>query len=232
MLTDTAAVSVTVTCLSDDAPEVDAGPDQTVDEGDVVAFSGTFTDTNGMDPHTLLWDFDDGETLTGTLTPTHTYADNGSYTVTLTVTDDHDRVGWDTLAVTVTNVAPAVDAGPDQVVGEGSAVAFSGTFTDAGTADTHTVLWDFGDGETLTGTLTPTHTYTRTGAYTVTLTVTDDDGGVGSDALLVTVEAGAGPAAVDAGPDQVTDEGSEVAFSGTFTGTGGTEMHTVPVGLR
>lgn len=61
VLTDTAAVSVTVTCLSDDAPEVDAGPDQTVDEGDVVAFSGTFTDTDGMDPHTLLWDFDEGD---------------------------------------------------------------------------------------------------------------------------------------------------------------------------
>ena len=37
-------------------------------------------------------------------------------------------------------------------------VLFSGSFTDPGTADTHTIEWDFGDGSpVVTGTLTPTH---------------------------------------------------------------------------
>ena len=40
--------------------------------------------------------------------------------------------------------------------------------------------WDFGDGETDTGTLTPIHAYADNGAYVVTLTVTDDDGGTSS----------------------------------------------------
>jgi hypothetical protein len=70
----------------------------------------------------------------------------------------------------------------------GSAVSFNGSFTNPGTLDTHTIVWNFGDGmPTVSGTLTPTHTYASGGNYTVTLTVTDDDGGVGSDNIAVTV---------------------------------------------
>jgi PKD repeat protein len=168
------------------APTVDAGPDQTVDEGDTVSFSGSFTDP-GADTHTIVWDFGDGSTAAGTLTPSHAYGDNGVYTVTLTVTDDDGGVGTDTLTVTVNNVAPTVNAGPDQTVHVDSDVSFSGSFTDPGVDDTHTKEWDFGDGGTATGTLTPIHVYDNVGVYTVTLTVTDDDGGVGKDTTTITV---------------------------------------------
>ena len=66
-------------------------------------------------------------------------------------------------------------------------VNFSGSFTDPGWLDTHTIEWDFGDGNTATGTLIPTHTYSNDGVYIVTLTVTDDDGGVGVDTITVSV---------------------------------------------
>ena len=218
--TDTATASITVNNV---APSVNAGNDQTVNEGDTVSFSGSFTDTGWLDTHTIEWDFGDGGTASGTLTPTHAYGDDGVYTVTLTVTDDDVGVGTDTLTVTVNNVAPTVEAGDDQTVDEGDTVSFSGSFTDPG-ADTHTIEWDFGDGGTATGTLTPTHAYGDNGVYMVTLTVTDDDVGVGSDTLAVTVNNVA--PTVEAGDDQTVNEGDTVSFSGSFTDPGA-DTHTI-----
>ena len=169
------------------APTVDAGVDLIADEGDVVLFAGSYFDPGILDTHIFDWDFGDGNSATGTLTPSHIYGDNGIYTVTLTVTDDDGGIGTDTLEVIVNNVAPSVDAGVDLEVNEGSELAFEGSFFDPGFLDTHTFDWDFGDGNFADGTLTPTHAFADNGIYTVTLTVTDDDGGVGVDTLTVTV---------------------------------------------
>ena len=77
------------------------------------------------------------------------------------------------ITVTVNNVAPVVEAGPDQTVNEGQTVNFAGSFVDPG-ADTHTIEWAFGDGTPVAGgTLTPAHAYADDGVYIVTLTVTD-----------------------------------------------------------
>ncbi|MCP4541931.1 MAG: tandem-95 repeat protein, partial [Chloroflexi bacterium] len=227
VLSDTATVNVTITCVND-IPQVEAGPDQTVDEGGTASFTGSFTDPDIGDTHTVVWDLGDGNTATDTLSPTHVYADNaasGAYTVTLTVTDSQSGVVSDTLLVTVNNVAPTVDAGPDQFTNEGTEASFTGIFTDPGVLDTHTIAWSFGDGYTATGALTPTHTYADDGAYTVILTVTDDDGGTDSDTLIVTVDNVA-PYAY-AGPDRSVDEGEDVLFDGSFVDPGTVDTHTI-----
>lgn len=82
------------------APTVNAGSDQQVDPGDLVQFSGSFTDLGGDDTHTYEWNID-GDIVTGTLTPTHTFNDPGIYQVTLTVTDSDGGVGVDTVEITV-----------------------------------------------------------------------------------------------------------------------------------
>lgn len=187
LVQDVGAPTPTATPTNTPTPTltVDAGPDQMADEGDEVSFSGTVTD--GLNTYTVEWDFGDGATASGTLTPTHTYADNGLYTVTLTVSVNGGAVGSDTLLVTVDNVAPAVGliTAPMDPLAVNNTTTASATFTDPGLLDTHTALWDWGDGNTSpgiveetggSGTVTGTHTYTMTGVYTARLTVTDDDG--------------------------------------------------------
>jgi PKD repeat protein len=169
------------------APVCDAGSNQLADEGDVVLFFGNYSDNCTADTHTIVWDFGDGFNVSDVLVPTHVYADDGVYNVTLIVIDDDGGIGTDTLEVTVNNVAPVCNAGFDQLVNEGDAVSFSGNYSDNGTADTHTIVWDFGDGSNSSDTLTPEHVYSDDGTYNVTLAVIDDDGGIGTDTLEVIV---------------------------------------------
>ena len=174
-----------IATISNVAPLAEAGSDKTANEGELVTFTGSFTDPGWLDTHTIDWDYGDGETDSGSLNPEHSYGDNGAYTVTLNVTDDDGGVGSDTLTATVQNVAPIVEAGPDQTVYVGADVQFNGYFTDPGWLDTHIIEWNFGDGNTTAGTIAPIHSYSVTGDYTITLTVTDDDGGVGQDTLNI-----------------------------------------------
>ena len=196
--------------------------------GDVVAFTGSYTDEDQADSHTYSWDFGDGSaSVTDTLTPSHTYADNGTYTVTLTVTDSAGNSSSGTVTVTVTNSAPVVNAGADQTVNTGNTVSFNGSFTDAGANDTHTITWDIdGDGTfDYTGSLTPTHVYQVAGSYTVTLQVTDDDGDAGSgDTLTIEVKVPdtVSPAVTILGDNPVT-----VELGAVYTDAGATALDTV-----
>jgi PKD repeat protein len=147
------------------------------------------TDLNEGDTHTYKWDLGDGSApVEGTLTPAHTYAEDGVYTVTLTVTDSDGLDISNTLTVTVRNLPPEVEAGSDVTAPANQAITFNGSFNDPGAQDTHTIHWDFGDGTTASGTLTSSHTYAAFGTYIVTLIVTDDDGGVSTDTLTVNVQ--------------------------------------------
>jgi len=213
--TDQDTATATITNVN---PTANAGANQTGVEGDLLSFTATATDPGAADTFTYLWDFGDGTPTSTQQTPTHTYADNGSYTVTLTVTDDDNGSDQDTATATITNANPVVNAGPNQTVSENSPVTFSGSFSDAGTGDTHTFLWDFGDGTTSTASLTPTHTYAAPGTFTATLTVTDDDSGVGSDTMNVTVQNLAPTVSIQA--PTTGNEGDLLTFTGSFTDGG------------
>ena len=99
------------------------------------------------------------------------------------------------MTITISNVIPLVEVIPDKTTANPcETISFSGSFfTDLGSGDTHTILWNFGDGTPLTSldTGTATYSYRESGVYTVTLTVLDDDGGVGSASIEITVRSSA-----------------------------------------
>lgn len=157
-------------------PTVSTGSNQSVNEGSQVTFKGTAT---GAGPLSYAWNFGDGATATGTLTPKHTYDDNGKYVVTLTVIDSYGLSTTKTCTVSVANVNPRPNALGTYSGIAGKAVQFTGIARDPSEADLaagFTYAWNFGDGKTGSGPV-PVHTYASANTYTVTLTVTDKDGG-------------------------------------------------------
>ena len=119
-----------------------------------------FTNTTipGDPPETTyLWAFGDGEISTDT-NPLHTYAEAGTYTVTLTA---HNGVFSDTYTDTVEVLALPV-AGFTYTIDQ-LTVVFTNTSQNA-----TSYLWDLGDGITDT-VANPVHTYAVEGTYTVTL---------------------------------------------------------------
>ena len=63
-------------------------------------------------------DWGDGHQSSG-LNASHTYANEGVYTVTVTVTDDDGGVGVDTLIVTIGNAPPVITSLPPRASGHG-----------------------------------------------------------------------------------------------------------------
>lgn len=181
--TDVTANTVQVV-IENVLPSVFAGDDVTVDEGDVVPLIGQFEDPGFLDNHTYDWDYGDGGD-SNALEAEHAYGDDGTYTATLTVSDD-DGAGSDSRVITVNNVAPVADLGDDRTVDEGEAFTLQGTFEDPGFLDEHTYTWDLGNG-VIADDRDAAITYDDQGSFTVTFTVSDDDGGTGSDSVLVTV---------------------------------------------
>lgn len=122
----------------------------------------------------------------GKIHATHTYRDNGAFQVSVTdnVSDSEIAV----MVITVNNVAPSLGAitAPFAPQANNIAVNISSLFADVGAADTHTAVWNWGDGTSSAGTVVETngsgstagsHAYAEPGVYTVKLTVRDDDGG-------------------------------------------------------
>ena len=83
------------------APTAYAGHNQRVLAGDRVYFSGEYSDAGIKDTHSVSWDFGDGTTAAGELSPAHVYNTSGVYTVTLTVTDGSGESGYDQTLVRV-----------------------------------------------------------------------------------------------------------------------------------
>jgi PKD repeat protein/methionine-rich copper-binding protein CopC len=110
-----------------------------INEGGQTTVNVTFEDPGSLDTHTYSIDWGDGQTTAGAaaghgFSGTHTYADNGIYTVKVTVTDDDAGVGMGMATITVNNVDPTLNVVGNQTVSEGALLSLTdiGSFTDPG----------------------------------------------------------------------------------------------------
>jgi endonuclease G len=198
-----ATVFVTVNSVNDPPTAFISAPATGV-EGTSISVSGSATDIDDGESFTFAWTVTKNGSpyASGSGTPySFTPDDNGTYVVTLTASDAHGGSGVAASSIDVSNVAPVITSvsGPTAPLALGTTASISVTYTDAGSADTHTATFTWDDGNTSSatcaaGTCTASHTYAATGVYGVSVVLSDDDGGTASGAFnyVVVYDAASG----------------------------------------
>jgi PKD repeat protein len=163
------------------------------------------------------WTFESGTPPSSVeASQTVTFAVAGTYTVTLTVTDNEgasDDVSQEiTVTTGTTNTPPTASFQLPATCTAGTPCGFHSTSTDAdGTIAPEGTAWDFGDTGVGTG-IDVTHTYEEAGTYTVTLTVTDNLGATATTTQQLTVS--------EPTSQNCTTTGTEVHCSLTMNASG------------
>ncbi len=193
--TDT--VDVVVTAGGQQPPViVEAAADVTSGDAPLeVWFHAVANDPDGPESALIYrWDFGDGGSALGDEAE-HTYEEGGTYTATLTVTDQAGQTATRTFTITVEdgagNEPPTVDAAALPSSGPAPLqVLFTAQGSDPD-GDVVTYAWNFGDGSSGTG-RRARHTYTANGTYTATVTAKDSAGNTATDTVQIVVGNPAG----------------------------------------
>ncbi len=120
----------------------------------------------------FLWNFGDSTTSAST-NPSHTYTQEGTYTISLTVTDLNGCDSTYTRPDYVVVADPVADFGADNTFAPCPPLLVA--FGDSSTSDVQSWQWNFGDGAAST-LQQPSHVYSAPGVYDVTLVVTSQLG--------------------------------------------------------
>lgn len=161
-----------------------------------------FSSAGSVDPDGFIerfeWNFGDGSPVSSAPFPSHTYTTGGTFTATLTVTDDGGKTAVSPVVIVVT---PPANLPPVAVVnasGLSGKVPFTVNVDSNASFDADgsiaSYLWKFGDGAQAT-TASASHTYPVVGTYVLTLTVTDNNGAVDTDTTIITVADNLAPTA-------------------------------------
>lgn len=202
--------TVTLT-VSNSAGSSTATTSITVNPGPTAAFSSSvngnsasFTNNSG-NANSYSWNFGDGNNSTAN-NPTHTYAADGAYTVTLTATGP---CGTATSSQTVTIVTPPTASFTAN--NSSGCAPLTVQFTSTSSSNSSSFAWSFPGGTPGSSTLpNPSVTYSTPGTYTVTLTATNS---AGSSTATSTITVNPGPSASFSS----VVSGVNVIFSNTST---------------
>lgn len=125
-----------------------------------------------------FWNFGDPTTLADTshlVNPSYTYADTGSYNVTLIAYSSFNSGCADTTTGQVT-LLPEYVAGFSYALNPCSSTVSFDDSSNTASGPTSQWSWNFGDGSPLVTTSDPTHTFPGPGTYTITLQVQSSRG--------------------------------------------------------
>ena len=175
----TITVTVSGTGLANNPPDADTGGPYSGIEGRAITLDASgSTDSDGS--ITLYeWDIDNDGTYdysSSSATRSHTYDQQGTYTINLRVTDNLGATNESTATATISDTSPTAEFTGSPASGTVPlTVNFTGDST--GYDQTLSYEWDFDNDKTIDSTIkNPSYTYNTAGIYTVRLTVTDSDG--------------------------------------------------------
>jgi PKD repeat protein len=195
---------------------------QPAQEGTPIQFDASSSRDDGQIV-SYRWDFGDRSAQASGVRVTHTYAQGGTYGVTLTVTDDRSLSASTTSFVSVSasaNPVASFTASPGSP-GVNESVFFNAAASQAATGRTIVNFdWTFGDGGRGGG-RTTSHAYAAAGNYTVTLTVRDDIGKTGTTSQQVQVGTGAPTASFSISPNPAKQDQRVQVDGSASIGQGG-----------
>lgn len=246
------------------APTIEPLGNYVTDENTALSVIGTATDP-GSDDLTFYWDWGDGTSTTtiyynNGVSPdpypspevnpmnitdivTHTYGDDGVFTVILEVEDDDGAIDTKTTTITVLNVDPTIDLAPTNTTIENQEVILTATATDPGSDDLK-FSWDWGDGTYSNNTYynngispdpypspeinpinvtdTVTYTYGDNGVFTVILTVEDDDNGI--EVMTIAIDVFNEAPRIEPLANYTADENDAISVTGTASDPGSDDL--------
>jgi hypothetical protein len=232
-----------------------AGSNMTGTEGTSISGTvATFSDADSgasASEYSATINWGDGKTSTGTISGTpsqfkvtgsHTYAEEGSFTITVTITDVDNSANTATVSEKATISDAALHAtGVTPTLSGSTASGNVATFTDAnpgGTVSDFTATINWGDGKTTTGTVSKTssgfavsgsHDYGKSGTFTITTTIKDKGGA--SAKATVTISAQVKAAKVKRGSAHVAAVPTACVRSSFTMQVRGTQIASVRVTL-
>lgn len=170
-------------CEQNISPFAEPGGIYSPEEGEEVTLDGSGSyDLDGT--ITLYeWDIDNDGTYdysSSSPTLTHTYSQDGTYTIKLRVTDNIGDTGEGVTTAAVSDTSPLVDFEADVTSG---ASPLTVCFTNKTTGNDQPISysWDFDlDGQEDSTDTSPCYTYMVPGTYTVQLSAEDSDGSTGT----------------------------------------------------